>query len=69
MGPKKIYCHGEADSFPEDEFKRDGKNRLVHKAGIEHFAATGEPVSGGIPPIEGIYGMVGPVAEEVGGDE
>jgi hypothetical protein len=69
MIPRKIYCHGEADSFPEEEFKRDKKNRLVHKAGIPHYAATGEPVSAGIHGIEGAYDPIDEVAAEEDGGE
>lgn len=37
----KILCLKEPGYFPEEEFIRDKKGRLVHKRGVPHFA-TGE---------------------------
>ena len=41
---KTIFCHGEAQEFPSDQFGKDDDGNLIHNVGRKHYAATGEYV-------------------------
>ncbi len=65
MKPKMIYCHGEPGEFPETEFFRDDKGRLVHNVEEKHdLNGNPWPHSSVVQPPE-LYGPPAFDEEEV----